>query len=102
MSDPKVVYSPRLEVLLQTRREAAFDDGCGTCTNGYDNDGSTGYEIFENGVDLGISMGLSGLNAYCGSIPSDGVGATIFVCAASEDEAVKIVEGWAEDDSDEE
>ena len=24
-----------------------------TCTTGYDNDGSTGYEIFENGVDLG-------------------------------------------------
>ena len=30
-----------------------FDVCNATCTTGYDNDGSTGYEIFENGYDLG-------------------------------------------------
>ncbi len=30
------------------------DEADGTCTNGYDNDGSTGYEIFQNGVDLAV------------------------------------------------
>jgi hypothetical protein len=29
----------------------------GTCTTGYDNDGSTGYEIFRNGVTLGALAG---------------------------------------------
>jgi len=27
----------------------------GTCTSGYDNDGSTGGEIFENGFRLGVA-----------------------------------------------
>lgn len=29
----------------------------GTCTTGYDNDGSTGYDIFKNGVALGVQAG---------------------------------------------
>jgi hypothetical protein len=33
------------------------DASQGSCTNGYDNDGSTGYEIFENGFDLGREAG---------------------------------------------
>ena len=27
-----------------------------TCTTGYDNDGSTGFEIFSNGLELGASL----------------------------------------------
>ena len=33
----------------------------GTCTTGYDNDGSTGLEIFENGVTLGAQANVIGL-----------------------------------------
>ena len=32
--------------------EALSDQRDGTCTTGYDNDGSTGYDIFENGFEL--------------------------------------------------
>ncbi len=28
-----------------------------SCTNGYDNDGSTGYEVFKNGFDLASTDG---------------------------------------------
>lgn len=31
----------------------------GMCTSGYDNDGSTGFEIFENGFELGVRAGSS-------------------------------------------
>ena len=30
-----------------------------TCTTGYDNDGSTGLEIFQNGVELGVEAALN-------------------------------------------
>lgn len=36
-----------------------FDAADSTCTTGYNNDGSTGLEIFENGVELGIEARLN-------------------------------------------
>lgn len=35
-----------------------------TCTTGYDNDGSTGFEIFGNGVALGAAAGKSDIFCY--------------------------------------
>jgi hypothetical protein len=42
------------------------------CTSGYDNDGSTGYEIFENGFDLAQKAGKK----------------TVFAVFADDDESV--------------
>lgn len=42
-------------------REKAYDDldalAASSCTGGYDNDGSTGFEIFENGFALAKEAG---------------------------------------------
>lgn len=47
-------HSQGIENLITDDNVDDFYDSCsGTCTTGYDNDGSTGFEIFENGVDLG-------------------------------------------------
>lgn len=57
--------SKAIDELLQSR--AAEDPGfemdvlpdaaASCCTTGYDNDGSTGYEIFENGFELAQKAG---------------------------------------------
>jgi hypothetical protein len=47
------------EALSETQREIFEDGRDGSCTTGYDNDGSTGYEIFENGFRLGRQAGVS-------------------------------------------
>ena len=36
----------------------------GTCTNGYDNDGSTGREIFNNGFALGVEAARKNLRVF--------------------------------------
>jgi hypothetical protein len=43
--------------LSEAQREIFEDGRDGTCTTGYDNDGSTGYEVFENGFRLGRLAG---------------------------------------------
>ena len=51
-------YSEAIENLITDDNMEEFHDLCsGTCTTGYDNDGSTGFEIFDNGVDLGQAAG---------------------------------------------
>jgi len=56
-----MVVSSKIRALFVTEKsfgqDAAFDLCESTCTTGYDNDGSTGLEIFENGVRLGRSCG---------------------------------------------
>ena len=39
------------------------DASDGGCTTGYDNDGSTGYEIHENGIALGIAAAKHGITS---------------------------------------
>jgi len=40
--------------MSEDQLEALADRADSSCTAGYDNDGSTGYEIFENGYDLAV------------------------------------------------
>lgn|SRR5512135_86047 len=92
----EIVYSKRLEELLESRVDAAYEQADGTCTAGYDNDGSTGKEIFENGVELGLAMAKANQNAYYGN-SGDGAGSVFFVLADSEEAACARVETWEED-----
>jgi hypothetical protein len=47
--------SKALQELADTKDQDALCEAADSCcTNGYDNDGSTGFEIFENGFDLGV------------------------------------------------
>jgi len=51
-------FEAALRALSPDQVEAFVDDGeVSTCTTGYDNGGSTGLEIFENGLELGLKAG---------------------------------------------
>lgn len=45
------------EILGDNEDFDLIDCADSSCTTGYDNDGSTGLEIFENGFDLGKAAG---------------------------------------------
>lgn len=94
---PAVEHSSRLGKLLETRVNAAYEQADATCTAGYDNGGSTGREIFENGVSLGVRMAALGQNAYYGTA-GYGAGSCFFVIAPTEDLACEKVEAWQEDE----
>ena len=57
------------DLITDDNVEQFFDHCDSTCTTGYDNDGSTGQEIFENGVELGQAAGnqeiFYGSRDYC-------------------------------------
>ena len=85
--------SDRLAEIISTRVNAAYMDADGSCTAGSDNDGSTGFEIFENGFDLAVkSAGRPVFSAY-----NEDAGAFFFVIASSEAEACSIASAWDED-----
>ena len=47
-----------LTVICDTLSEDELHANCdSSCTTGYDNGGSTGLEIFENGISIGHTMG---------------------------------------------
>lgn len=56
-----------------------------TCTTGYDNDGSTGFEIFSNGVSLGASAKGRDIYVY----NDDGV--ALFFITDNEDDLLEKV-----------
>ena len=58
-----------------------------TCTSGYDNDGSTGTEIFENGAKLGFCAGHENLQIFGVS----GDSCDFFFLGKSEDDAVALI-----------
>lgn len=65
------LYKHPGEMLKETLDRAAdldidllYDNCDGTCTTGYDNDGSTGLDIFENGLSLGLTAQDSRLVLY--------------------------------------
>jgi hypothetical protein len=59
------VSSKELQKLIKTKDGDAVQEGAdGICTNGYDNDGSTGLEIFENGFELGKRAESRGKQVY--------------------------------------
>jgi hypothetical protein len=76
-------YSNKLEELLErypdlTDEVAPADS---SCTSGYDNDGSTGFEIFENGFQLGEAA-EGAIVFYC----NDGDCCHFFIAGPGEDE----------------
>jgi hypothetical protein len=52
----------------------------GSCTNGFDNDGSTGVDIFENGFDLALKMAVPGRGVFC----FEGEGANFYFVGSEE------------------
>jgi hypothetical protein len=63
-----------LEEAYEIDSELLYDNCDGTCTTGYDNDGSTGLDIFENGLSLAFTARDSRL---VGFIP-DGLNVAFF------------------------
>ena len=47
----------KIGALSWTWENEASEHCDSSCTNGYDNDGSTGFEIFQNGLELGEKAG---------------------------------------------
>ncbi len=85
----KLVHSTRLEEILATRQGAAYNNCDSNCTTGYDNDGSTGFEIFSNGFELAVeSAGRPVTYAVVGETAFFFIGTEDEVCAvmAEEDE----------------
>ena len=66
------------EALSEDQVLALQDEADSSCTNGYDNDGSTGYEIFENGFELAEKA--AGRDVFAHDVEDDeSPGSTIFL-----------------------
>ncbi len=94
---PKFVYSERLREIAATKPNSAISEADGTCTGGHDNDGSTGFEIFQNGVKLALKAAESGKDIFYAEV-DDEWDNHVFVMASSEDEACELVASWPTDD----
>lgn len=90
-----LVYSEKLEQLLEDREDLR-ESADGTCTSGYDNDGSTGLEIFENGYRLGTQAGDANVY-YC----DDGECAYFFIYPGNEGDFIESLPDEDEDEDDE-
>jgi hypothetical protein len=82
-----LIYSEKLTGIIAAKEDPR-SEADSTCTTGYDNDGSTGFEIFENGFELGSAAG--GKNVYYGTAENYAV----FLVASSEDEACARAASW--------
>ena len=89
----KLSYSERLEQILNTRTDAASWEGDKSCSAGHDTDGSTGYEIFENGFELAVEAG--GRPVTYAQVQD-----TVFFLIGTEDEACARAEAWPEDEDE--
>lgn len=70
-----------LQDLVNTKEPMMLmDKADSTCTSGYDNDGATGYEIFENGFNLAIQA--KGQDVWCFEIAE--VGSMVFFIGTEE------------------
>lgn len=84
----KLIHSPDLATACESRdREALGEEADASCTAGYDNDGSTGFEIFENGVELAAKAG--GKNIFYAEVENeDGPNTVLFFTAENEQAAI--------------
>jgi alkanesulfonate monooxygenase SsuD/methylene tetrahydromethanopterin reductase-like flavin-dependent oxidoreductase (luciferase family) len=83
------------EALNEDQRGILCEEADATCTNGYDNDGSTGFEIFENGFDLAVKAAGRDVWAH-----DDEEGTTVFLIGTPE-EVVARIEKVAEENPSE-
>lgn len=81
------VLSDLLSKMSSEGFEQAQDVADSTCTSGYDNDGSTGFEIFENGFDLAVKA--NGRDVIYGEGTDD---VCLFFIASEEEALAKIKE----------
>lgn len=71
--------------------EALADRADSSCTAGYDNDGSTGYEIFENGFDLAVKA--AGRPVFQHDVESDDdAGTCLFFVGEAEEVLARLQE----------
>lgn len=88
-------YSEALSLLIADKDNEKAD---GACTGGYDNDGSTGVEIYDNGISLGIALSNARhsepeANLWWGETEDR---QCFFVIARTEHEACEKVRSWAD------
>lgn len=83
---PRFKRNADLSALVHSTEEVS-EVADSSCTTGYDNDGSTGLEIFENGFDLGQKAG----DKDVWIVLSDGV-ADFFIGTLAE--VIKRIKDW--------
>lgn len=86
---------------LDTVAEGRELDADSSCTTGFDNDGSSGFDIFENGVELAIRAAKEGLKIWL-VYKGDDAGVAYFFLANTEDEVRQRLEtfGKTEENGD--
>lgn len=94
-----IKQSHALRDILKTRKVAASDLSAGSCTAGYDNDGSTGLEIFVNGAECAAAAAQLKKNLYWAIVENDGPmpNNAYFLMGDSEEEALNEARSWDED-----
>lgn len=86
------------DLLVNKDWYAVGDCADSSCTTGYDNDGSTGYEIFQNGVELGMSARDVGCDIY---VVEDSVDNIAYFFLAKDVEHLMVIFGKIPDSSPE-
>jgi hypothetical protein len=100
------VKDKELQDLVDKKNQDEIQEAChSSCTNGYDNDGSTGYEIFQNGLEFGLSAASGGFGTKKGVEIFefdiyDGDVTAFFI--GTRDEVKTLIEGCSDEDEEEE
>jgi hypothetical protein len=92
----KLIESQKLEAALAASPANVIEEADMNCMNGYDNEGSLSFEVFENGFNLALEA--QGKDVFF----ADHEDNVIFVIASSEDEAVARVQSWKPEEYEDE
>ena len=95
----KLIASDALEAAFLSSDADIIEKADMNCVAGYDSDGSTAFDIFENGFDLALEAREKNSNVYYANF-NPGCELVIFVIAESEEHAVEIVNGWPAKEKD--
>jgi hypothetical protein len=92
----RLIASDALEAALLSSDADIIEEADMNCVAGYDSDGSTSFDIFENGFDLALEAREKNSNVYYANFNPGNFNCelVIFVIAESEEQVVEIVNGW--------
>lgn len=98
MKKLEILSSERLDTLAAKVDLDTFCDMCDySCTNGYDNDGSTGREVFDNGFEMAVDAAVRGKQIYEVKHPDED-GADSFFLGTEDSIAKRLEEAASENE----
>jgi hypothetical protein len=95
----EIRHSIKLEDLLKTRIQAAYDCAEGKSVSNAD-DPDNAFKMFRNGAELGAAAHSVGLNIFYGQVQDVDSTVTFYLMALLEEEACAEVSSWDEDEED--